>query len=41
MDKTTAQRLVRETFKAPFDKKRYRSSTNSATALMNPRRSPQ
>ena len=28
MDKTTAQRLVRETFKAPFDKKRYRDFIN-------------
>jgi type I restriction-modification system DNA methylase subunit len=28
MDKTTAQRLVRETFKAAFDKKRYRDFIN-------------
>jgi hypothetical protein len=28
MDKTTAQRLVRETFKAAFDKKRYRNFIN-------------
>jgi hypothetical protein len=28
MDKATAQRIVRETFKAPFDKKRYRDFTN-------------
>ena len=28
MDKTTAQRLVRETFKAPFDRKRYRDFIN-------------
>ena len=28
MDKTTAQRRVRETFKAPFDKKRYRDFIN-------------
>jgi hypothetical protein len=28
MDKTTAQRIVRETFKAPFDKKRYRYFIN-------------
>lgn len=28
MDKVTAQRIVRETFKAPFDKKRYRDFTN-------------
>ena len=28
MDKSTAQRLVRETFKAPFDKKRYRDFIN-------------
>jgi type I restriction-modification system DNA methylase subunit len=28
MDKTTAQRLVRETFKATFDKKRYRDFIN-------------
>jgi hypothetical protein len=28
MDKTTAQRLVRETFKTPFDKKRYRDFIN-------------
>ena len=24
MDKTTAQSIVRDTFKAPFDRKRYR-----------------
>jgi hypothetical protein len=28
MDKTAAQRLVRNTFKAPFDKKRYRAFVN-------------
>ena len=28
MDKTTAQRLVRDTFKASFDKKRYRDFIN-------------
>jgi hypothetical protein len=28
MDKTTARRIVRETFKAPFDKKRYRDFIN-------------
>jgi Alw26I/Eco31I/Esp3I family type II restriction m6 adenine DNA methyltransferase len=28
MDKTTAQRIVRDTLKAPFDKKRYRDFTN-------------
>jgi hypothetical protein len=28
MDKTTAQRRVRETFKAPFDKERYRDFIN-------------
>ena len=28
MDKTTAQRIVRETFKAPFDKGRYRNFIN-------------
>jgi hypothetical protein len=28
MDKTTAQRLVSETFKAAFDKKRYRDFIN-------------
>ena len=28
MDKTTAQRIVRETFKASFDKKRYRDFIN-------------
>jgi hypothetical protein len=28
MDKATAQRIVRETFKAPFDRKRYRNFIN-------------
>jgi hypothetical protein len=28
MDKSTAQRIVRDTFKAPFDRKRYRDFIN-------------
>ena len=33
MDKTTAQRIVRETFKAPFDKKRDRNFINETCRL--------
>ena len=33
MDKATAQRLVRDTFKAPFDKKRYRDFINELLDL--------